>query len=160
MAKRVDTANRRIEATPDQLYAAFIDPEALVQWLPPEGMTARILEFDPSPGGAYRMVLTYDDPDADGGKTSADSDAVAGRFVELEPGKRIVQLAQFDAEEAEFSGTMRISWTFTPAAEGGSWATVRCEDVPQGISKAEHDAGLRSSLANLAAFVTGVSRSG
>ena len=160
MARRVDTANLRIDATPDALYAAFVDPEGLVQWLPPEGMTARVLEFDPRPGGAYRMVLTYDDPDTVAGKTTEDSDAVAGRFVELVPGKRIVQLAEFEAEEAEFSGTMRITWSFTPAAEGGSWATVRCEDVPQGISKAEHDAGLRSSLSNLAAFVTGVSRSG
>lgn len=153
MAKRVDTASRLIQATPDALYAAFVDPDALVRWLPPEGMTARVLEFDPRPGGAYRMVLTYSDPDSADGKTTADSDEVAGRFVTLEPGKRIVQLAEFEAEEAEFGGTMRISWTFTPAAEGGSWATVRCEDVPQGITKAEHDAGLRSSLANLAAFV-------
>jgi hypothetical protein len=47
---------------------------------------------------------------------------------------------------------MTITWTFTPA-DGGTEVTVVAEDVPDGISQADHDAGLRSSLENLAALV-------
>lgn len=57
--KRMDTASRTIKASPQAIYNAFVDSQALVMWLPPKGMKGRIFEFDPRAGGTYRMSLTY-----------------------------------------------------------------------------------------------------
>lgn len=152
---RTDRASRLIKAPASQIYRAFIDPVALVRWLPPEGMTAEVLAFDARPGGGYRMALHHDDAGHEApGKTSEHSDVVETRFVALNPGRSIVQTAVFDAEDPAFAGTMRMTWTFEPA-DGGTRVAITCEDVPQGIRKQDHVQGLKSSLANLAAFVGG-----
>jgi len=56
---RTDQASLVVDASPERVYAAFVDPDALTSWLPPHGMTARFERFDLRPGGSYRMVLTY-----------------------------------------------------------------------------------------------------
>ena len=83
---RTDSASHVIAAPPESVYAALVDPEALAEWLPPEGMRARFDRFDARPGGSYRLVLTYADAGTGGGKATADSDVVEARFVSLEPG--------------------------------------------------------------------------
>lgn len=151
-ARRTDSASRVIAASPLTIYRAFVDPDAWLQWLPPEGMTGHIYEFDARPGGAYRMALTYhgkDHPNA--GKTSDDTDVVQGRFVELIPNERIVQLVNFESEDPAFAGEMRMTWRLSPAA-GGTEVSIICENVPEGARKEDHDAGLRSTLENLAKF--------
>jgi len=152
---RTDRASRLIKAPASQIYRAFTDAAAVVRWLPPEGMTGEMLAFDARPGGGYRMALSYDDAEHDApGKFSEHADIVEVRFVALNPGRSIVQSATFDAEDPAFAGTMRMTWTLEPA-EGGTRVAITCEDVPQGIRKQDHVAGLKSSLANLAAFVSG-----
>src|SRR4051812_47126849 len=79
---RTDSASRVIGASAERLYAAFTDPVALAEWLPPQGMTGAFEWFDPVPGGGYRMRLTYEAEGA--GKTTSDSDVVSARFVELQ----------------------------------------------------------------------------
>ena len=61
---RTDKASRVIAAPPERIYAALVDPEALVAWLSPHGMTARFERFDARPGGSYRLVLTYEDAES------------------------------------------------------------------------------------------------
>jgi uncharacterized protein YndB with AHSA1/START domain len=56
---RTDAAVRVISASPDPTFAALTDPDALVVWLPPDGMTGRFEHFDARPGGSYRLVLAY-----------------------------------------------------------------------------------------------------
>jgi uncharacterized protein YndB with AHSA1/START domain len=98
------------------------------------------------------MTLHYRESDhAAPGKSGADHDVVAGRFVDLVPGARVVQQAGFESDDPAFAGAMRITWIFEPAP-GGTCVTVRCENVPPGISAEDHAAGLASSLDNLAAF--------
>lgn len=122
-------------------------------WLPPAGMRGRMHEFDPRPGGRYQMSLVYESPDrAAPGKTTEDADVVEGRFVELVPSERVVQGVTFDSDDPAFAGVMTMHWILTPAGDGTD-VSVRAEDVPVGIRKEDHDAGLRSSLENLAAFV-------
>lgn len=147
---RVDSAFRVIHAAPEKIYRAHLDPEALASWLPPEGMSCRVEQFEPRAGGTYRMVLTYEEPTASG-KTTENSDSVQGRFVELVPDRLIVQIVTFDSDDAAFAGEMKITWTFMPVPEGTRVA-VRCENVPSGIRPEDHAAGLASSLANLAKF--------
>lgn len=116
-------------------------------------MTGRALEYDFRQGGRYRIELTYDGAaDSSAGKTSAKTDVTTGRFVSIEPGKRIIQSVEFESADAAFAGEMTMTWTFAPAP-AGTLVTVRAEKVPPGISKADHDAGLRSSLQNLARFL-------
>lgn len=151
--KRTDSASRAIHASPEAIYRAFMDPEALVAWLPPAGMKARLFSFDPHPGGGYRMALSYEETDHPAhGKTSEHADVVEARFRELVPNERIVQVVAFESDDPAFAGEMTMTWSLAAMADG-TMTTILCENVPVGISKEDHDAGLRSTLNNLAAFV-------
>ncbi|HEX8625574.1 MAG TPA: SRPBCC domain-containing protein [Allosphingosinicella sp.] len=147
---RTDTANRFIRSAPEALYRAFVDPDALIAWLPPEGMSGRILLFEPVEGGRYRIELTLEGA-APGfsGKTTERTDIASGRFLVLEPGRRIVQTCEFESADPAFAGTMVMSWSLEPEA-GGTRVTVSASDVPAGISAEDHETGLASSLENLA----------
>jgi len=149
---RTDKAVRVIEATPERVYAALVDPDALAAWLPPAGMTGRFERFDARPGGSYRMVLTYADASTASGKATADSDIVEAHFVDIVPGVRVVQAVNFVADDPRFAGTMTMTWEVTPT-DDGTRVEIRADDVPSGVSAEEHAAGLASSLANLAAHV-------
>lgn len=149
---RADVASRLVAAPADTIYRAFMDAADYAAWLPPRGMTAVVDVYEPHVGGAYRVALTYD-PSVKGirGKTSARSDVAQGHFLELVPNQRIVQSAVFQSDDPRFSGTMRIAWTFEQMPKG-TRVTVVATDVPEGIEKNDHQAGLASSLANLAAY--------
>ena len=149
---RTDTASLVIAAPPDRVYAALVDPEALTAWLPPDGMSARFERFDARPGGSYRLVLTYADASAALGKATAESDVVEARFVDVVPGRRVVQAVDFVSDDAAYAGTMTMTWEVTPV-DAGTRVEIRADDVPAGISAEDHAAGLASSLANLASYL-------
>ncbi|MFH9266406.1 SRPBCC family protein [Streptomyces sp. NPDC017546] len=149
---RTDRASRVIAAPPDRVWAALVDREALMAWLPPAGMTGRFERFDARPGGSYRMVLTYSDASAAPGKAAVDSDIVEARFVDIVPGAQVVQAVDFVSDDHAFAGTMTMTWKVT-AVEAGTRVDIGAEDVPDGISAEDHAAGLASSLTNLAAYV-------
>jgi|SRR5688572_3019944 uncharacterized protein YndB with AHSA1/START domain len=149
---RTDTASRVISAPPQRVFAALIDREALEAWLPPGGMTGRFERFDPRPGGSYRLVLTYLEPDASSGKATADSDVVDVRYLDIVPGERVVQAVDFVSDDPAFSGTMTMTWAVTEAS-GGTRVDITAKDVPDGISAEDHAAGLASSLSNLARYL-------
>ena len=142
-----------VSARPDAVYGAFADPVALMKWLPPGRMTGRALEYDFREGGRYRIELTYgDDAPGAAGKTTGRTDVTTGRFLSLDCGKRIVQSVEFESTDPSFAGAMIMTWRFEPFPTG-TLVTIRAENVPPGISKADHDAGLRSSLENLARYL-------
>lgn len=147
---RTDSASRVVGAAPDAVFAALLDARSRERWLPPTGMTGRFDWFDPRPGGGYRLVLTYDSP-AGVGKSGEDSDVAEVRFVVVEPG-RVVEEADFVSDDPRFAGTMTITWTIDKR-ETGSLVSVTAADVPVGIGKADHEVGLASTLANLAAHL-------
>ena len=149
---RTDQASRVIAAPPDRVYAALIDPEALTAWLPPDRMSGRFERFDARPGGSYRLVLTHDDASTAIGKTTAASDIVEARFVDVVPGVRVVQAVDFVSDDSANAGTMTMTWELT-AVEAGTRVDIRADDVPPGISAEDHSAGLTSSLANLATYL-------
>jgi uncharacterized protein YndB with AHSA1/START domain len=136
------------------VYRAFAEPGALERWLPPDGMTGAMLAFDFRAGGGYRMRLTYPEAQRGQGKTTEDADEVAVRIVALEPGRRLVQEVVFASEDPAFAGTMRMTWALGPDGDG-TRVTVRAEGVPEGIRPDDHEAAMRSSLAQLATFVEG-----
>lgn len=142
-----------IAATAEELYAAFADPAKLMEWLPPGTMTGQAIEYDFREGGRYRIALTYDDAaPTTAGKTEGRTDVSAGRFLALDPGRRIVQSVEFESADAAFVGEMVMTWSFEPTTFGTK-VTITAENVPAGISQADHDEGLRSSLENLAKLV-------
>jgi uncharacterized protein YndB with AHSA1/START domain len=141
-----------LAAPPGRVWAALVDPEALLAWLPPGGMTARFERFDARPGGSYRMVLTYRDAQGAPGKATADSDIVEARFVDIVPGERVVQAVDFVSDDPAYAGTMTMTWAVT-AVEAGTRVDIVAADVPDGVSAEDHAAGLASSLANLARYV-------
>jgi uncharacterized protein YndB with AHSA1/START domain len=149
---RTDTASRVIAAAPEAVYAALVDPDALTAWLPPDGMSGRFERFDARPGGSYRLVLTYADAATARGKSTASSDIVEARFVELVPGVRLVQAVDFVSDDPVNAGTMTMTWELT-AVDGGTRLDISAHDVPAGISAEDHAAGLASSLENLAAYL-------
>jgi uncharacterized protein YndB with AHSA1/START domain len=150
---RTDTAFRTIRATPSALYQALVTAKALEQWMPPSGMTGEMVEFDPRPGGRYRMILRYDDT-AISGKSGGNEDIAEARFLELVPDQRIVQSVDFVSDDPQFAGTMTMSTLLTSL---GDETEVRfiAENVPVGISAEDHAEGMNSSLENLATFVGG-----
>lgn len=153
---RTDRASRVIHASAERVFAAMVDPELLVRWLPPAGMTGRFERFDARPGGSYRLVLTYADASSSAGKATPGSDVVEARFVDVVTGERVVQAVDFESDDPDFAGTMTMTWALTPEA-GGTRVEVRADDVPPGISPDDHAAGMGSSLANLAALVEAAS---
>ncbi len=148
---RTDRASLIVDATPERVFAAFVDQEALLRWLPPKGATGRFEHFDLRPGGSYRLVLTFAQA---GGKTTADSDVVDVRIVEVVPGARLVQAVDFASEDPAFAGTMLMTWQVSPDP-GGARVEIRAEQVPDGISDEDHATGLRSSLQNLVDHLAG-----
>ncbi len=149
--RRTDQVSRIIEAPPHAVYRALVERDALQAWLPPKGMRAEINAFEPWAGGAYHVTLYYENDDT-AGKTAANADVVKGQFVEIVENQRVVQRFAFVSDDTAFAGTMIMTWRLAPVPEGTE-VTIVCENVPEGIRKEDHEAGMRSTLGNLAAFV-------
>ena len=103
------------------------------------------------------MTLTFDDPSDARGKSTSNTDVVKGQFVTLETNRKVTQRFEFDSADPAFAGTMTMTWTLEPQAEG-TVLSVTAEDVPIGIRAEDHEAGMASSLSNLAAIIEGCPR--
>jgi uncharacterized protein YndB with AHSA1/START domain len=134
------------------VFAAFVDPEALVAWVPPGDMTARLERFDPRPGGSYRMVLTYSDATSAPGKSTADTDVSEARYIDLVPGVRVVHAVNFVSDDPSYAKAMTMTWEVKPI-EGGTVVQMTAENVPDAISAQDHAAGMASSLEKLATYL-------
>src|SRR5262245_31325235 len=122
-----------IRASREALYQAFLDPTALVAWLPPGEMTGKIHSFDARVGGEYRMSLFYPPSEQQQqGKTAEHEDSFTARFVELGPPVRIVQAVSFHSADPAFSGVMTLEATFA-LVDGGTEVTIACTAIPPGI---------------------------
>jgi len=79
---------RVLRSTPDRIYRAFLNPEAMSKWLPPNGFTGKVHEIDARVGGKYRMSFTN--------FTSGKSHSFGGEYLELVPNERIRHTDKFD----------------------------------------------------------------
>jgi len=147
--------SRVINAPREAVYGAFLDPDALVVWLPPGSMRGVVHAFEGREGGAFSMSLVYPEDDRSSrGKTSESTDTFRGRFAKLIPNERIVWAVEFESADASFAGEMIVSTTLAPAGSG-TRVTILCENIPPGIRPEDNEAGSRSTLEKLASFIGG-----
>ena len=133
---------RVLRTTPEKLYRAFTDVDALIKWIPPYGFTAKVHSADVRPGGNYRMSFTN--------FTSGNSHAFTATFVELIPNELIRYTDQFD--DPNFPGVMAVTVRFRPVACGTELEIVQ-EGVPDIIPVESCYLGWQESLAQLANLV-------
>lgn len=152
-SSRESQNSRVIRASPEAIYQAFLDPEALEIWQAPGDMTGKVHAFDRRVGGGYSMSLFYPASEqVHRGKTAEREDRFTVRFVELSPPKRIVQTVNFDSSDPAFSGEMTMAVTLEQV-EAGTEVTISFDNIPNGIRPEDNSAGTRSSLEKLARYV-------
>jgi len=118
----------------------------------PDGMTSQVHTFEPREGGAFRISLTYDVADQ-AGKTSAHTDTFHGRFAELVPAEKVVQVIEFETTDPSMQGEMTTSYVLADAENGGTDLQASHENVPPGVPPADNELGWQMSLSKLAALV-------
>lgn len=134
--------HRVLRAPPERVYRAFLDPGAMVKWLPPHGFTGQVHEMDVRVGGRYRMSFTN--------FSQGQSHAFGGEYLELVPGERIVHTDRFDAPGP--SGEMKTSITLK-AVFCGTELNVVQEGIPAMIPAEACHLGWQESLQLLALLV-------
>ena len=80
--------HRVLKTTPDKVYRAFLDADAMCKWLPPHGLPGSVHQIDAKIGGSYKMSFTN--------FSTSQSHSFGGKYLELVPGERIVHTDQFD----------------------------------------------------------------
>lgn len=134
--------HRVIRAPAERIYRAFLDPEALVKFMPPHGFTAAVHEFDAHVGGRYRMSFTN--------FATGQSHSFGGEYVELVPDERIVNTDRFD--DPGLPGEMRTTVTLRPVTVGTEVEVVQ-EGIPEAIPTEACYLGWQDTLSLLTLLV-------
>jgi uncharacterized protein YndB with AHSA1/START domain len=134
--------HRVLRATPERVYRAFLDPDAMAKWLPPNGFTAKVHHMDARVGGSYKMSFTN--------FTTSKSHSFGGEFLELVPHERICYTDKFD--DPNLAGTMQTTVTFKKVS-CGTELNVTQEGVPDVIPAEACYLGWQESLVLLAKLV-------
>ena len=142
MANNTVTLHRVLAAPPERVYRAFLDADALAKWLPPNGFTCKVHEFDPKVGGRYRMSFTN--------FTTGNSHAFGGTYLELVPNERIRNDDRF--EDPNLPGTMITTVTLKPVSVGTDVHIVQ-EGIPDAIPVEGCYLGWQESLVLLGKLV-------
>jgi uncharacterized protein YndB with AHSA1/START domain len=142
---------RRFDAPASAVYRALIDPGAVAAWMFPDGMSIHVHHFEPEVGGRFRISLTYE---GEGGveKSSARTDTYHGRFVELTPDERVVEVLEFETADPSMQGWMTITFALAEV-DGATELSARHENVPPGVPPADNETGWRMALARLGRLV-------
>ena len=133
---------RVLRAKPERVYRAFLDPDAMVKWLPPHGFTARVQHFDAQVGGTYKMSFTN--------FSTGHSHAFGGEFLELIPHERIRHTDTFD--DPNLPGTMQTTITLKPVFCGTDLSITQ-EGIPEMIPPEACHLGWQESLTLLTLLV-------
>ena len=142
MAGNTIRLHRVLRAPPERVYRAFLDPAAMVKWLPPNGFTATVHEMDARVGGGHRMSFTN--------FTTGQSHSFGGKYVELRPNERIRYTDAFD--DANLPGEMQVTIALRQVSCGTELDVVQ-ENVPAAIPPEMCYLGWQESLTLLARLV-------
>lgn len=134
--------HRVLRATPERVYRAFLDPDAMVKWLPPNGFTGKVHECNPTVGGTYRMSFTN--------FSTGSSHSFGGAYLELVPNERIRHTDTFD--DPNLSGQM-ITTVALKAVFCGTELSITQEGIPDIIPPEACYLGWQESLVLLGKLV-------
>jgi uncharacterized protein YndB with AHSA1/START domain len=134
--------HRVLRATPERVYRAFLDPDAKVKWLPPNGFTGKVHHMDARVGGSYKMSFTN--------FTTGKSHSFGGQYVELTPHERIRYTDKFD--DPNLPGAMQVTVSLQKVSVGTE-VNITQEGVPDIIPAEACYLGWQESLALLAKLV-------
>jgi len=134
--------HRVLRATPERVYRAFLDADALVKWLPPNGFTGKMHHSDPRVGGQYKMSFTN--------FTSGKSHSFGGEYLELVPHERLRWTDRFD--DPNLPGEMTVTVRLKKVAVGTEVNIVQ-EGIPDVIPPDACTLGWQESLTLLAKLV-------
>ena len=139
MSSNTVKLHRVLKTTPERLYRAFLDAEAMCKWLPPHGFTGRVHQIDGRVGGLFKMSFTN--------FGTGQSHTFGGKYLELVPNERIVHTDQFD--DPNMPGTMKTTIVLKKVSVGTE-VNITQEGIPEAILLEGCYLGWQESLALLA----------
>ena len=134
--------HRVLRSTPEKIYRAFLDADAMARWLPPNGFTGKVQQLDGKVGGTYQISFTN--------FSSGQVHAFGGTYKELVPGERIRYSAHFD--DANLPGEMQTTIVLKQVSCGTEINIVQ-EGIPEMIPVDGCYLGWQESLLHLANLV-------
>ncbi len=134
--------HRVLRATPERVYRAFLDPDAMAKWLPPHGFTGKVHHIEAVVGGTYKMSFTN--------FSTGHTHAFGGAFVELVPHERIRYTDKFD--DPNLPGEMQTTVSLKQVSCGTELNIVQ-EGIPEAIPSEACYLGWQESLKLLAQLV-------
>ena len=134
--------HRVLRATPAKVYRAFLDPDAMAKWLPPNGFTGKVHHMEAKVGGTYKMSFTN--------FSTGRSHSFGGKYVELAPDERIRYTDKFD--DPNMPGEMQVTIALKKVTCGTELNIVQ-EGVPDFIPPEACCLGWQESLMLLAKLV-------
>ena len=142
MPKKTVRLHRVLRAPAERVYKAFLDPDAMVKWLPPYGFTGKVHQLDARVGGTFKMSFMN--------FSTGSSNSFGGEFLELVPGERIRHTDKFD--NPHLPGTMETTIVLTKVNFGTELSVVQ-EGIPDMIPVEACYLGWQESLSLLAMLV-------
>jgi len=127
--------HRVIRTTPERLYRAFLDADAMAKWLPPHGFTGKVHQMDAVVGGGYRMSFTN--------FSSGRGHTFGGTYLELVPNQRLRYTNRFD--DPNLPGEMQTTVSLVPVSCGTELSIVQ-EGIPAMIPVESCYLGWQESL--------------
>lgn len=142
MSDRTVHLHRVLRTTPEKLYRAFLEPDALAKWLPPHGFTCTVHAMDARVGGGFRMSFRN--------FTTGHAHSFGGDYLELVPHQRIRYTDRFD--DPNLPGQMDVTVTLVPVSCGTELRVAQA-GIPEVIPLEMCYLGWQESLTQLAALV-------
>lgn len=142
MSKNTVRLHRVLRSTPERIYRAFLDPDAMAKWLPPNGFTGKVHHLEAKVGGTYKMSFKN--------FTNGHSHSFGGAYLELVPNERIVHTDKFD--DPNLPGEMKVTISLKPVSVGTELNIIQ-EGIPDVIPLEACYLGWQESLTLLAKLV-------
>lgn len=136
--------HRVLKAKPELVYKAFLDPDALSRWLPPNGFTCKVFELDAKVGGTFKMAFTQ--------LSNGHTHSFGGQYLELVPNELLRYTDVFD--DPNLPGTIEVTVKLK-AVSCGTELCVTQAGVPEVIPEEMCYLGWQESLLHLALLVEG-----
>ena len=134
--------HRVLATRPDKIYRAFIEADAMAKWLPPDGFTCSVQQFEAKVGGKFKMSFRN--------FTTGTGHSFGGEFLELVPGKSLRYTDAFD--DPNLPGEIQVTVTLN-AVSVGTEVNIVQEGIPDAIPVEACYLGWQDSLRNLASLV-------